>query len=204
MTVPRLCPRGTVVCLAGGPSLSVADVEYCRSRAAHHRPFASIAVNNAYRLAPWADVLYAADRKWWTWHHGVPEFQGLKFALEPGADVWPGVTVLKDTGYDGLELEAGGLRSGGNSGYQALGLAVHLGAARVLLFGYDMTLGPHGETHWHEPHPDGGVRFNPERWVPNFQTLVAPLNALGVEVINCSRRTMLTCFPQQPIETALP
>ncbi len=203
MTVPRLCPGGTVVCFAGGPSLTRADVDYCRDHGAQHGPFAAIAVNNAFQLAPWADVLYAADRKWWHWFKGAPDFRGLKFALEPGAERWSGVTVLKNTGYDGLELDPGGLRTGGNSGYQAINLAIHLGAARILLLGYDLTLGPKGETHWHGPHPDGGVRFNPERWVPNFETLLAPLKALGVKVINCSRRTMLTCFPQQPIHEAL-
>ena len=35
-----------------------------------------IAVNDAWRLAPWADILYACDGRWWRHHKGVPEFTG--------------------------------------------------------------------------------------------------------------------------------
>jgi len=28
-----------------------------------------LAINDAYRLAPWADWLYACDDRWWRFHH---------------------------------------------------------------------------------------------------------------------------------------
>ena len=37
-----------------------------------------------------------------------------------------------------------------------------------------------------------------------FPTLVAPLRAAGVEVVNCSRSTRLDCFPRGTIEEVLP
>src|SRR4051812_2852413 len=108
--VPRLFPNSTIVCIAGGPSLTPADVDACQARAR------VIAINDAYRLAPWADVLYACDAKWWRWHRGVENFSGRKYALEPAASVWPGVEVLRNTGEHGLELERDALRHGRNGG----------------------------------------------------------------------------------------
>ena len=74
--VPRLWPESTIAVIAAGPSLTVDDCEYVRGRVT-----ATIAVNAAYKLAPWADVLYGCDGgKFWKWHKGVPSFHGLKYA----------------------------------------------------------------------------------------------------------------------------
>lgn len=196
--IPRLCPQGTAICLGGGPSLTAADVEACRGQGT------VIAINDAYKLAPWAEVLYACDDKWWRWHKGVPDFQGRKFALEPWRSEarFPDVTVLKNAGIDGLELTPGALRNGRNSGYQAINLAVQLGAVRVLLLGYDMRVAPGGKSHWFGEHPDGAPP-QVQMFLPHFTTLVAPLKAAGVEVLNCSRQTALKAFPRQSLEKAL-
>ena len=193
--VPRLLRGGTVVCLGGGPSLTAEDVAAVRSRAV------VVAINDVYKLAPWAEVLYAADAKWWKWHHGAPSFPGMKFTLQPEAARWPGVQVLQNTGERGLETAPTGLRTGRNSGYQAINLAVHLGATRVLLLGYDM--GPDGtKTHWFGDHPDKAP--SPYAvFLERFGDLVVPLRQVGVEVINCSRRTALTTFPRLTLEEAL-
>jgi len=195
-TVPRRYPGGTIACLGTGPSLTQADVDYVRGRAT-----AVIAVNDAVKLAPWAEVLYAADTKWWYWHRtdqAVLGFQGLKIALTPSAQRFPGVQVLRNTGDAGLDLRPDCLRAGRNSGYQAINLAVHLGAARIVLLGYDMQGG-----HFFGHHPDqSGPPF--ALCLKRFQTLVKPLAAIGVEIVNCSRRTALTCFPCRPLEEALP
>src|SRR5690606_24516492 len=103
-----------------------------------------ICINDAHRMAPWADVLYSSDRSWWPHYKGVPSFGGLKFGIGSGigkANAFhqlPDVSVLRNTGYDGLEMAPTGLRNGRNSGYAAVNLAVHLGASRVVLLGYDM------------------------------------------------------------------
>lgn len=195
IAVPKLWPGSTVVCLGTGPSLTAADVDACRGRAK------VIAINDAYRLAPWADVLYACDYKWWGWHKGVPSFSGLKYALTAPAAQWPGVQVLRNLGVDGLSMEPTGLRNGRNSGYQAINLAVLLGATRVLLLGYDMQADKTRD-HFFGRHPD---HTKPPFSVclARFTTLVKPLAALGVEVINCSRQTALTAFPRRPLEEVL-
>lgn len=196
--VPRLWPGETVVVIGGGTSLTPADVAYCRGLAR------VLAIKEAYQLAPWADVLYACEAKWWQHYKGAPEFAGLKYALEPQPMPWPDVRVLKNTGHDGLELDPGGLRTGYNSGYQAVNLAVHFGAARIILLGFDMTVGPTGDQNWFGAHPNHLTGSPYPIFRQQFQTLIEPLKAAGVEVVNATRFTLLTAFPRVPLEEALP
>lgn len=200
IAVPKLWPGATVACLGGGPSLTGADVDACRGR------LRVVAVNDAYRLAPWAEVLYACDDRWWRWQHQlrrdeIAAFAGLRYSIDPRAKRWPGVQVLRNTGADGLEIAPTGLRHGRNSGYQAINLAVHLGASRIVLLGYDMQRSG-GKSHWFGEHPMPGkslfVAFREK-----YASIVKPLRDAGVEVINCSRQTALTAFPQQPLEAVL-
>lgn len=194
--VPRLWPESTVVCIGGGPSLTEADVDACRGRAR------VIAVNDAYRLAPWADLLYACDGRWWKMHKGVMSFAGPKFALTaPQPNDW-GVLNLRNNGRDGLCLEPDGLCTGRNSGYQAINLAVHLGAKRILLLGYDMKRSG-GKSHWFGEHQRGALTSPYQRFLEAFTTMQEPLRTLGVEVINCTRSTVLHTFPKMTIDDAL-
>lgn len=196
VTVPRLWPDSTIVCIGTGPSLTAEDVQLCRTQA--H----AIAVNDAYTLAPWADVLYACDAKWWLWHKGVPDFVGLKYALQPAAAKFPGVQVLRNDGREGLSADPESLTTGYCSGYQAIGLAVHLGATRIVLLGYDMGRDRKGPAHFFGAHRD---KSEPpyKLCLKTFQTLVAPLQAAGVDVVNCSRQTALTCFRRDDLERVL-
>lgn len=190
--VQRLWPESTIVCLGGGPSLTQADVDVCRERAR------VIAIKDAVRMAPWADVLYACDAKWWHHHRKTLTFEGPRYALEPT----PHATTLQNTGFDGIETQPTGLRTGRNSGYQAINLAVHLGARRIVLLGYDMQRASNGEDHWFGAHP-WRLRVPWEEFRPFFPRVIAPLQALGITVVNATRRTALDCFPQMPIEQAL-
>lgn len=187
----------TFALIGGGPSLTVEDVEYVRHRAR------VIAINDAYKLAPWALTLYAADKKWIDWHDGVPDFKGMKYSIEShDTTTRPHWTVLRNTGTHGLELQPRGLRTGYNSGYQAINLAVHFGAKRIVLLGYDMAPNPDGPSHWFGEHPDKIPSPYPEMRAA-FESLVDPLAAIGVDVVNCSRRTALTTFPCVPLHAAL-
>jgi hypothetical protein len=75
-TPARLFAGKAIVCLGGGPSLTQAQVDACRGRA--H----VIAINDAFRLAPWADVLYACDWQWWKANPEAYDFAGLKVSIE--------------------------------------------------------------------------------------------------------------------------
>lgn len=105
---------------------------------------------------------------------------------------------------EGLSFDPETLHTGGNSGYQAINLAVLLGAARILLLGYDMKTGPNGEKHWHPDHAGrnpGESQFS--GWRAAFPTMLPDLARAGVAVINCTPGSALTCFPQARIEEFL-
>lgn len=196
-TVPRIMDGGTIAVLGSGPSLSRADVELCR-------PLDGVvAVNDAYTLAPWATALYAGDRKWWHWHKGVPGFLGRRYTVQ----AYPGVEVLRQGPDTGLCLDPTRLALGRNSVYQAINLAVHFGATRILLLGVDMSNGPRADgkgrsDHFFGHHPDNSApQFS--ICLARFETLVQPLAKAGVEVLNCSRRTALDVFPRVALEEAL-
>lgn len=202
-SVPRLWPNDTVVCLGAGPSLTTEDVEFVRGKAK------VIAINAAYAMAPWADVLYCADVSpfKWYWDRGpkgyervtIREFQGRKYSLTANAAKYHGVVVLKQWREEGLSLDPHRLCLGKNSGYQAINLAVLLGATRIVLLGYDMQVGAKGDEYFFAgSHPDKKRSAYPE-FRKRFPTIVQPLKDAGVEVINCSRQTALTCFPRKPL-----
>lgn len=161
-------------------------------------------------------VSYFCDSKWWQqsmaankrtldntysfhdaiyklwWFTGSPDFAGH-----------PQVHSVRLTGQLGLEVAPSGLRHGSNAGYQAINLAVHFGAKKIVLLGYDMRM-QEGRTHWHnEPRPDGFADVLAQSMLPHFATLVEPLEQLGIEVINATPDSALECFPKMSLEDAL-
>jgi hypothetical protein len=204
--VPTQFPNSTIVCLGTGPSLTQADVDACQGRVP------VIAVNDAYRLAPWADVLYAADAKWWVAHHGVPGFTGQKYSIANLRKLSPphpdGVAVLRNATQEGLCLDptglCAGIHGGHNSGFQALNLAVHFGAKCVIFLGYDMQPSADGRTHFFGDHPAPLDKQSPYKlFASSFDAVAAQLVSLGIAVLNASRQTALTCFPRLALADAL-
>lgn len=111
--------------------------------------------------------------------------------------------VLRNTGNTGIEAHPSGLRTGRNSGAAAINLAVHFGAARILLLGYDMGHRPGQVSHFFGEHPERLRGGSAGTYVPMFTFLVEPLKALGIEILNCSRQTALECFPRVALHDAL-
>lgn len=198
---------GTAVCIATGPSLTAEQVG---------RTYQSnvIAVNDAYTLAPHADVLYFADTRWWQWHRERPafrDFKGVRVTVEQTGGMVEDeqVLMLRNLNNDGAQCElstrSDGLATGMNSGYQAINLAYLTGAKRILLLGYDMQP-VDGRAHFFGDHPDriqtSEATFTAFR--VHYQRLARELKRRGVEVINCSPVSALKCFPYAPLESLLP
>lgn len=95
------------------------------------------------------------------------------------------------------------IHTGNNSGYQSINLAYLLGATKIVLLGFDMQRSL-GKGHWHGDHPGGLNRHNNfTGWLKRFPKLAEDLANRGVEVINSTRMTALTCFKTKPLEEAL-
>jgi hypothetical protein len=200
-SVPRDWIGETAAVLASGPSMSPELVESIRGKCR------VIAVNSEGLLsAPWADVLYAADKKWWQNNPAALKFAGLKVTIPPnGGKAFESdeVLSLQNGGPSGFDDRPTHLRTCGNSGFQAMHLAAHFGVKRILLCGFDM-----------KPAEDRQHWFGDHTWRPNHKspytkfvariTESAPEFAKrGVEVLNCTPNSALRCFPFVPLHEAL-
>lgn len=197
-SVPRSWAGETCFILAGGPSLrQMTSVDVLRGRAR------VIVVNDSYQLAPWADVLYWADMKWWRAHQGdvIDNFAGLTVSVDQPRLSW--VKSLHDLGQLGLSHDPTGIYRGNNSGYAAISLAYLFGVKRICLLGYDMRT-VDGKTHWHRGHswnPETIAKADrklSESFIPTFEYLRDPLAKTGVEVWNCTPGSALHTWPFRP------
>lgn len=186
-----------VVVAATGPSLSKQDLELARSRGA-----ALVAVNDAYRLASWADVLYACDPEWWDHHNGAQAFSGERWTLdERAARRWRLNYVASNRRGKGFDLSGAGIHTGDNSGFQAINLALLMGARRVVLLGFDMQA-TGGRRHWFGNHPGAMNKEHPYKvWLAAFDE-AARLHP-ELDIINATRETALIAWPRMTIEEAL-
>ncbi len=90
---------------------------------------------------------------------------------------------------------------GRNSGAGAIALAAHFGARRIILLGYDAQK-TNGQAHWHGNHPRNlGNAGTANKWPAQFADMAKRLR--GVEIVNASRATAITCWPRVDLEDAL-
>lgn len=204
--VPRdLCAGRTVAVFASGPSLTREDCDKCEAAG-----FYRIAVNDAFKLAPTSDMLYAADAKWWNFHRDEAlKFGGLKVTVDESV-VYHHVMQLgwrkkEPSGPTlGYSDDPAVICTGGNSGYQAVHIAALGGAKRIILLGFDMR-SKGGKSHFFGDHP-APLTNEPQVWpqfVAAFRTLAPELKKRGVEVLNCTEGSALDAFPMATLCDAL-
>lgn len=158
-----------------------------------------IAINDTYRAAPWADVLYACDGPWWDRAHGARDFAGQRWTQDRSAAERWGLNWVEGRYRPGLSDTPKMIHYGGNSGYQAINLAYHFaGGPLAILIAYDMQKAPDGRRHHHDTEP---AKSFPDfrAWVANFATMRPDLDRLGLDVVNCSR---VTAIPESTFRRA--
>jgi hypothetical protein len=130
--------------------------------------------------------MYAMDSCWWQVY---------------GQDVQNNFKGDKYTYTDGVkQARRARLPRVYNSGAGAILLAQELGAAEVVLLGYDGGKS-NGKAHWHKDHPNGlGNAGVSDKWPEQFNQLRA---LLKVPVVNCSRTTAITAFRRNSLEDTL-
>jgi hypothetical protein len=210
----------TCVILAGGPSLRGYEMNFWVDLCSRVKCF--ITINDSWRLllGNTQAVNYFCDSAWWSmqmqknprsmnnersFHDMIYKGNWITSSNAPEFIDHPQVKVVKITGQQGLELNPIGIRHGSNSGYQAINIATHLGAKRIILLGYDMNVEAN-RTNWHnEPRLPASAYLDVIRrsMLPHYPSLVEPLKAVGVEVINATPNSALTCFPKMSLEDAL-
>lgn len=196
----RVAPdyRGAVVAIVGGgSSLSLSQVRLLGIARASDL-IKVISLNDAIYPCWFADLGFSCDREWWQYHGELAGFPGRRVSLDDSGVA--GVDFLKNTGSVGFDEDPGNLRSGGNSGYQALHLCAHLMPAKILLVGFDMR-----GAHWFGEHPPALRRTVPhmDNRIRRFDDLKAPLAERGIEVVNCTPGSALGAWRRGDLETEL-
>jgi hypothetical protein len=163
-----------------------------------------IVINDNYRIAPWADVLYACDPAWWDLHEvRVRTFKGRKITQDKEAAERYGLEYIEGVDEPGLSPYPNRIHLGSNSGIQAINLAAHW-TKRIVLLGFDMQP-TGGKTHWHGGHPGQANDYGPwHKWIWRYELVAKDAERMGVEIINATRQTALKCFPRVPLSSLLP
>lgn len=182
----------TVFVLASGPSLTEADVAAVRAYAGLHDCPVAV-TNTTYRIAPWADLLFFYDRQWWRVHEAeaLSTFAGQMVTMSGMSH--PRVLSMFGQRFDAYK----------NSGGGAINFAIFAGAKRVVLLGLDGQYASDGRRHWHEQDPRLGNAASLPRFVTYFPALAQEAKRQGVQILNASRQTALTCFPRAALEHIL-
>lgn len=188
----------TVYLIGGGPSLKGFQWDLLDGKK-------SIAINRAVQFYPNANAVYWTDSRVYMWYkNDIDKFKGLKYTLKAGSNYTGKVNILKKGMKFGLETEKDSLAHGNNSGYAAINLAVHLGAKKIILLGYDM--GNEGAiSHFHDGYPVNATAENiyKNQFIPGFTVLRELLYTKGIECYNASINSKLDVFPKIDLIRAL-
>lgn len=121
-----------------------------------------IVINSSYAVAPWADILFFGDDRWW--RHEMIERPAALLAFA-GQMVTVGRYVRHDRLWhmhkvvpskrnaNGLTRDPTGLAMERSSLQGALNIAFHKQAKRIILIGADNRDGDNGRIHHHPEHP---------------------------------------------------
>ena len=190
--------RGECVAIVGGgPSIKGLDLSVLRDR------IHVIAIKVAVDMMPWAEVCYGCDAAWWIDRKGLPKYQGLKLFHGVQAKQFPNmhrveIDMQKDVLLVDEPLKLG---NGGNSGFQAINLAVQFGATDIILLGIDCH--ERGGVHWYgrntwlNANNPMGTNYN--RWIKGFNAVTKGLHKMGVTVVNASTQSEVKMFPRRPL-----
>ena len=196
---------------APGPSLTADVVRKCRM-ARWLRGWRIIAVQDAYKLMPFADAMYGCDVKWWSLHKNCAGFTGEKWSTHEDdrdrdqdklsiADEY-GLRCVRGMDGDEFSFDPEVIRYVSNSGAQAIGLALLKGCRRIVLVGFDMR-SVDGKQHFFGDHPAPmHNRTDYEVFIPHFERAAATLPD-EVRIVNATPDSALRCWPMMDLEAAL-
>jgi hypothetical protein len=177
-----------VAVLATGPSLVEEDVVAVRDAG-----FITVAVNHAWTIAPWCDVIYAGDGRYWRAH-----YEEIDKTAPKAKRYSKSANAHKK--YRAIYAKTA-MKGDYNSGQMALEYALRQGPKLIVMLGFDVSLDDgfhfHG-SHEKTPNPN---KKRIGRWVEQFSRIP---NFYNVDhVINCSRKTALTMFKRESLEDVL-
>lgn len=170
-----------------------------------------VGVNNAYQIGTWIDFLFFGDGSWHLVHQkqiarwpGVivtcsPKFAGIRDRDRHGIKY-----MAKDKSHKmGISSNSSKVSWNFNSGAAAISLAVHLGAKKIFLLGFDMNAS--GKyTHWHGSHGKKGVKGPPfQKHLSGFPDIARDAKRMKVQIFNVNKKSTIAVFPKIKLDEAL-
>jgi len=220
-TVPKIWKGGECWIIGGGPSITrqfeipddvVRKVKSGELGVDAYSPYLSylhnkhvIAVNMAYKIGDWIDMMFFGDRSFWDRvKRDLHKFPGLKVTCGINVDKqFPNVRMLKRkkgrAWTYGLAPEPNSVCWNSNSGAAAINLALHTGVKRIYLLGFDMqTKDP--ERHWHKLY--GQISKSPPylTHMRSFPAVKKDADKLGIEIINVNPDSAIKDFPRMSLK----
>jgi len=223
--VPKMWEGGDVWIIGGGSSVPkqfgvpdsvVADVIKGSSPASVYSSYMSalhdkhvIGINVAYLLGDWIDMVFFGDKGFFLKHQNeLAVFPGLKVSCHPRADRYDWIKYTpKDPKHGkGISSNPNMVSWNGNSGAAAISIAVHAGAKRVILLGFDMKLNDKQEQHWHDAYGKIVNKDNKNtkkikslpfgRHLTGFEQIAKDAKRMEVEILNCCPDSAIKEFPK--------
>lgn len=219
-SVPKVWKNSTVVVIGGGPSILrqfdvpqnvIQSVYTGQSQPSVYSPYLKplhdkhiIAVNMAYKLGTWIDIMFFGDPSFWRrFSKELLLFKGLRVTCASSLLNEGGVKSVKRGRAKGkrpfgISTDPSTICWNNNSGASAINLAVLLGAGRIILLGFDMALDAQKNQHWHKIYSSkptaGPSTFR--KHLQGFPAISADLKALGIECINANPESAIVDFPR--------
>jgi hypothetical protein len=228
--IPKIWDGADVWILGGGPSVAplfgipdqlIYDVRTNQKPMSAYSPYMKaihdkqvIGINVAYQLGEWISIIFCGDKNFVLRNEkALKDYHGIKVSCH---SVVSKMNDWKFTPKDnrkpyGISPNPYKVSWNLNSGAAAISLAVHLGAKRVILLGFDMNL-KDGHQHFHNAYKRGVLRSDDDkrkrglpfdRHLKGFPAIKADADRLGVEILNTSLQSSIECFRKVDIKELL-
>ena len=205
VTMPPVEPRWhdgrTVIVAAPGPSLTAEVAEHLRNHTV-------LVIKQAYRLVPWAEVMYGCDAKFWQREAGCPDYKGERWSSHDNSSNQKlasardyGVKLCNGKAGTRFSLDPNAIHYGSNSGFQAINLTILFGATYIVLVGFDMKL-VNGQRYFDPPHPTQRSTPGYDKFAPVFELAARHLPPT-IKIVNATPGSALKAFPMMELDNAL-
>ena len=205
--VPKIWENDQCVIIGGGPSIIkqfdipeelVKDVYNKKLSPVVYSPYLKqlhdqhvIAVNMAYLLGEWIDILFFGDDSFWNKEkENIFNFKALKVTCADSCTDYRRIKYLKKDPkkFHGISNDPSMVSWNQNSGAAAINLAVHTGVKRIILLGFDMTLDNNQNQHWHKFYKGNKntIAGTFRNHLKGFPAIAEDAKNLGVEILNAN------------------
>lgn len=192
-----------VYIVAGGPSLKGFNFSMLDDKI-------TIALNTSFKFLKNPTAIFWMDQDWIAKNiDAVSSTNCYKFTSKINADGYikkninsfANSIVLKKEKDFGFSTDINNV-CGNNSGAQALNLISNMKPYKIILLGYDMSFN-NGNSHFHEGYELYNCNVYKDLFIPSINIMAPIIKNMGIEVINCSDISKLTCFKKDKIENYL-